>query len=208
MAAEGLDFGTPVESATVKVVSPALAGGLAAGAVILFVLTAALTGWFFARRCRPWAGRASFRLATLPAPLPLVVLMLVIGMMVVQGFAVADVYVQTQVVQPSAHEYFQTLSTARLFGMSHAHVFGFFMMYGTLAALAAGTRLPAQVTCFLAAVPLWGGLFDVLSWWGFKFIGPQFEWLAMTTGSASATVSLIFVAAVVRDVLAPIPEKS
>ena len=206
MATEGLDFGTPVESATVEMVSPVLATGLTVAAIVLFVALAALTGWFFARRCRPAA--ALPRLATLPAPLPLVILLLVIGMLVVQGFAVADVYVQTKVVQPSAHDYFQAISSARLLGMSHAHVFGFFFMYGSLAALGAASRLSPQAKCYLAALPLWGGLFDVVSWWGLKFIGPQFDWLAMATGSASATVTLIFVASVVRDVLGPLPEKS
>jgi hypothetical protein len=207
MATEGLDFGTPVASATVEIVSPALASALTAGAIALFVALTGLSGWYFARR----AGGSSFerkaRLARLPAPLPLVILMFVLGMLAVQGFAVCDVYVQTKVVQPSAHEYFQALSAARLFGMSHAHLFGFVFMYGVLAALTAFTRLPARAACYLAAVPLWGGLFDVVSWWGLKYVGPQFDWLAMATGSASATVTLILVATVVRDVLAPISEK-
>ena len=205
--AEGLDFGAPVESATVEIVSPAIATGLSLGALALFAGTSLLAGWFFTRRALR-VERVLPRLGSLPAPLPVVAGFVALSMLAVQGFAVADVYVQTQIVQPSALAYFQSLSTARLLGMSHAHLFGFFLMYGLLAAMSAFTRMPVRLRSWLAPVPLLGGFFDVISWWGLKFVGPQFDWLAMATGSASATVTLILVASVVRESFGPLGEKS
>jgi hypothetical protein len=107
--------------------------------------------------------------------------------------------VQTRIVQPSAHDYFQYLSWARLMGMSHAHLFGFMVLYGLLAVLFALSSAPERVKHLLIPIVLWAGIFDVLSWYGVKGLSGRFEWLAMVTGSSNGLASVAIVFFILKD---------
>lgn len=196
-----LDLDAVPASAAVAVVHPALATALAvAGVVVLLALIAGSAAW--ALRAAPGNTVKWPALHQLPPAARLLVVLMVFALLVVQGLAALDVYVQTRVNQSTVSEYFYYLTAARLLGMSHSHVFGYAFTYGLLAAVATLTPLGERARCLLVAGLLWAGLFDVLSWWGIKYVGAPLELLAVTSGSITAVGSLVALGAMVAS-LAP-----
>ena len=127
--------------------------------------------------------------------------LVVLGLMLAQGVAIVDAYVQTQVVNESTWSYFQHLSTARLLGTSHSHLFGYTITYGVLALLFSMTGASARVRMLVIAALLLTGPFDVLSWWAQKLWSPRFDWLTLATGAVAGTASLVAAVRVWRDAL-------
>jgi hypothetical protein len=193
-----LDFGGAVVASSQKVHSEAMVTVLVLAAVAAYLGTVAATMWYAAVEGRK-RHALPFSLPTLPAPAKLVCLGICASSLLVQGLAAADMYLQTRVVQPSAYDYFQYMSWARLLGTSHAHLFGFMMLYGTLALLFGLSTAPEKVKHLLIPIVLWAGVFDVLAWYGMKGLSARFEWLAMVTGSSNGLASMAIVAFIVKD---------
>ena len=193
-----LDFGGAVVASSQKVHAQGSVTLLVLGAIAAYLALVVLTMWYAAVQARP-RHRLPFSLATLPASLKLVCLGVCASSLAVQGLAAADMYMQTRVVQPSAYDYFQYLSWARLLGMSHAHLFGFMVLYGAIALLFGLSSAPERVKHLLIPIVLWAGLFDVLSWYGMKALSGRFEWLAMVTGSSNALASVAIVFFILKD---------
>jgi hypothetical protein len=197
-----LDLSRAEPTGSVDVLSDGAAIALVLGACLLFAALVALTTLWGVRlaRERPVTGP---RLGDLPPALRLLGVLVVAALLCVQGTAAADAYVQTRVIHGSAHEYFQYMTNARLLGTSHAHLFGYTMMYGIIALLAALSGAREGLKAALVAILSWAGLFDVLSWWGMKHLSGRFEWLAMLTGIASAGGSFVAFVLVVRSLRRP-----
>jgi hypothetical protein len=171
---------------------------LVLGAIGLYLALVAVSVWYASADSRR-GHRLPFSLETLPAAVKLVCLGICASSLLVQGLAAADMYMQTRVVQPSAYDYFQYLSWARLLGMSHAHLFGFMVLYGSLALLFGLSSAPERVKHLLIPIVLWAGIFDVLSWYGMKGLSGRFEWLAMVTGSSNALASMAIIFFILKD---------
>jgi hypothetical protein len=124
-------------------------------------------------------------------PLKIWTLMVSLGLMAVQFVAGIDAYVQTNVVYTSSAEYFDYLSYPRLLGTSHAHIFGYTVLYGCLAWLLCLSDAKRSLKAWCTAGMMWSSLFDVVSWWGTKVFGGLFHWLTAATGATCATGSLI-----------------
>ena len=167
-----LDFGGAVVATSQKVQSEGMVTALVLVAIAVYLGVVAATMWYAALQAR--RGHAlPFSLPTLPAPAKLVCLGICASSLLVQGLAAADMYLQTRVVQPSAYDYFQYMSWARLLGTSHAHLFGFMVLYGSLAFLFGLSTAPEKVKHLLIPIVLWAGVFDVVSWYGMKVVSAQ-----------------------------------
>lgn len=127
--------------------------------------------------------------------------MLFVSVLLVQALALTDVYRQTQVANSSMWSYFDHMSWEKLLGTSHAHIFGFGVMYGFIGFLFALTATKEKVKCLLIAAILWGGIFDVMSWWGVKVVGGSFEFVSITTGVITAMSTLAVFTLVARSIL-------
>jgi hypothetical protein len=193
-----LDFGGAVVASSQKVHGEGTVTALVLGAIALYVALVAVTMWYAAVQARK-GHKLPFSLQTLPAAIKLVCLGVCASSLLVQGLAAADMYLQTRVVQPSAYDYFQYMSWARILGMSHAHLFGFMVLYGSLAFLFALSAAPENVKHLLIPIVLWAGIFDVLAWYGMKGLSGRFEWLAMVTGSSNALASMAIVFFILKD---------
>jgi hypothetical protein len=193
-----LDFGGAVVASSQKVHSQGMVTALVLGAIAAYLGVVALNVWYAAAAARK-GHKLSLRLAELPATLKLICLGVCASSLLAQGFGAASAYVQTRVVQPSAHDYFQYLSWARLVGMSHSHLFGFMVLYGVLALMFAISSAPERVKHLLVSIVMWAGIFDVLSWYGLKGLSGRFEWLAMVTGSSNGIASMAIVFFILKD---------
>jgi len=193
-----LDFGGAVVASSQKVHSEGMVTALVLAAIAAYLATVAATMWYAAVQGKK-GHQLPFTLQTLPAAVKLVCLGICASSLLVQGLAAADMYLQTRVVQPSAYDYFQYLSWARMLGMSHAHLFGFMVLYGTLALLFGLSSAPEKVKHLLIPIVLWAGVFDVLSWYGMKGLSGRFEWLAMVTGSSNGLASMAIVVFILKD---------
>ena len=193
-----LDFGGAVVASSQKVHSEGMVTVLVLVAIAVYLGTVAATMWYAAVQGRR-GHTLPFSLPTLPASAKLVCLGICASSLLVQGLAAADMYLQTRVVQPSAYDYFQYMSWARLLGTSHAHLFGFMVLYGSLALLFGLSTAPEKVKHLLIPIVLWAGVFDVVSWYGMKGLSGRFEWLAMVTGSSNGLASVAIVAFILKD---------
>ncbi len=198
----GLDLtAAPASSRVSSKSSPLLAvaalGSIAAlvGAIVASVRWAARSS-----RSDSETARRLPMLASLDAPYRLLIALTFTSLLLVQGVAASDAYVQTHVVHASTAEYFDYLSWPRLLGTSHAHLFGYAVMYGLIGLFIAMSRAPKGLRAVLIATPLWCGMFDVMSWWGIKAVSPSFEWLTIATGIGTSTASLVGAYFVGRDV--------
>ena len=196
---EGLDFEGMAAANTETVLSATNITLLLAGAIVAFLATVAGSTWLAHRYARMPATRLFLTLREFPPAFKLVALGVCGNTLIVQALAVSDVYMQTKVVHASAHEYFQYLSWVRLLGTSHAHVFGFMVLYGALAVLLSFSSARPGLKFLVISVLTWAGVFDVASWWGMKAISGRFEFLAALSGMASSVSSLVAVAVIIQN---------
>ena len=193
-----LDLDQAAAAASVAVEGAGQFRAWALASIALWLVTVVVTTLLGLARGRDGAApRPS--LAALPPSLRMLAVLVVFSLLVVQALAAIDAYVQTRVINTSAREYFQYLSWARLLGTSHAHVFGYTIMYGLLAFLMTLTSASEVSKCALISILLWSGTFDVLSWWGIKRFSGDFEWLSAVTGAATALSSLLCFSLVLRS---------
>lgn len=169
-------------------------------AIVLFVLFIALSATLAAR----WLPSAIEDDALLPRasrPVRLLVLVTLVALLGVQALGAIDVFVQTRIVYDDAGAYFAHLSLGRLVGTSHAHLFGYALLYGMVALFACMSAAPPAWKRWLVAALCWAGPFDIASWWGMKYLTARFELLSHATALASVGASLatlLLVASAVR----------
>ena len=186
-----LDFGS-VETEPVAVLAPpppemVLEAWLAIG---VFALIVAGTTWL-AMRARDKRTASWPTLNRLPPAARVLAGMVFVSLLVVQVTALIDVYYQTQIQRESTRAYFDEMTMGRLLGVSHSHVFGFAFTYAVIGLLLCMTPVREWIKCLLVAAILWGGIFDVGSWWLVKYLSPDFETLSMATASVTGGTSLV-----------------
>ena len=193
-----LDFGSTEASASVTVYSPALTTGMVMVTIVVFFIVIAGSVHLALRGSPP---RSRWTIHDLPSSQRLLLVLSVSTTMVVQAIGATTAFVQTHVVHESTLEYFQYLSHVRLLGTSHAHIFGFLVLYGIIGIAISLSSGNERLKCFVIATMLWAGIFDVLSWWGIKELSPRFEWLSIITGASTVLCSWIAIVLVVRDLV-------
>ncbi len=188
----------------------AMVAGLAAVFIVVVAVGTWLGGVVLKHSREPRAVKTGW-LRRADGPSRLVALLVYLNLLLVQGGGAATAFFRTSVVNSTAEEYFGLLSTARLMGISHAHLFGFTMMTGVMALLVAGCDVSARLRSLIISVLLSAGLIDVVSWWGIREVSGRFEAVAMLSGAASAIAGLVGGVLVIRAILVRdrlSPEKS
>lgn len=199
METASLDFGSPATSGSaVTVYSDAAVYSAVFGAITLLLLLASATSWWSLRRAGSFG--PSWSLSQTSASLRALAALAMISMGLAQLTGGIDAYVQTQIAAEGTHAYFQYISNERLLGMSHAHLFGFFVSFGVQGLLLTGTQLSERTKTVAICFALWAGIADVGSWWGIRNFDPRFEWLSMVCGSTTGVFVLLSTGAVIKAV--------
>jgi len=147
----------------------------------LFVCIYLSVRW--AKKASPKNFPDSFLIRNWPAALRVALVPLIVSFALTHAFSVASVLYNTKIANSTTDAYFQAIGVGRLFSLSHAHLFAHATMYFLLAFLAQLTGARRFVTLYAPLGALWAGVFDVVSWWGFKKLSPNFEVLSALSGS-------------------------
>lgn len=178
------------------------------------VLAFMLAAYAFAvHRSVGWAARDTarpgfFQLESLPGAVRLLIGLAVIAFALVQILGAATAYAEVSVIHAGGAEYFRQVSWARLLGLSHAHVFGYTVMYGTLGFLTTGARASEKLKCTLIAASLWASLFDIAGWWAVKYVGGALTHFVTLMGLVLAVSALIMSGLVLKGIGASSPDST
>jgi hypothetical protein len=117
-------------------------------------------------------------------------------------FGAAEIWYQLQ-IHGSAEAYFAQMSLGKLIAFTHAHLFGFttsFFIVGIPFSLQFNHIKTYQ---WVFPVGLAASLTDVMSWWGIKYLSPNFEWVSMFCGIVFSVSYLWMLIGLLRVLLFP-----
>lgn len=137
-------------------------------------------GYLLFRRGREFS--VSFTVDQFPDSAKVLITFLIGALGLVHLFAMATVYLKTNVVYTSVEEYFFYMKPAELTAISHAHLFGHALMYTVIGALFILTRVKEKLKILIISLVFGGGIVDVFSWWMIKYVSPRFEIFSMLSG--------------------------
>ena len=103
----------------------------------------------------------------------------------------------------SAEEYFAQMSQGKLIAFTHAHLFGFttsFLVIGVPFSMQFNHLWPYQ---WIFPLGLAAALVDVMSWWGIKYLSPNFEVISMLCGILFSLTYLYMLVGLLRVLLFP-----
>ncbi|MGJ8668675.1 MAG: hypothetical protein ACSHXK_04215 [Oceanococcus sp.] len=118
------------------------------------------------------------------------------------AFGAAEISYQLH-LQGSAEEYFAAMSLGKLIAFTHAHLFGFttsFLVIGVPFSLQFNHLWPYQ---WIFPMGLAAALVDVMSWWGIKYLSPNFEVISMLCGIIFSLTYLYMLIGLWRVLLFP-----
>ncbi len=103
----------------------------------------------------------------------------------------------------TAEAYFANMSLGKLIAFTHAHLFGF-----TTAFLVIGIPFSMQFNHlwsyqWIFPLGLAAALVDVMSWWGIKYLSPNFETISMLCGIMFSVTYLYMLVGLLRVLLFP-----
>lgn len=117
-------------------------------------------------------------------------------------FGAAEIWYQLG-IHGSAEAYFAQMSLGKLIAFTHAHLFGFttcFFIVGIPFSLQFNHIKSYQ---WVFPTGLAASLTDVMSWWGIKFVSPNFEWVSMFCGIVFSVTYLWMLIGLLRVLLFP-----
>ena len=196
----GLDLESVETVASTELYSPAAVYGIMGLTTLVWLGLIVLSVWLGLRLKGGEQGRR--RLRDLAGEQQILVGLVALSLMCAQALGAADAYVQINEVYTSSSEYFQYISWARLLGISHAHIFGYTVLYGLLSWFLSMTEASSftRVTC--TAVMMWTALLDVVCWWGVKIFGEAFHLLMLFSGALLGFASLFCIFFIVQAIFA------
>ncbi len=118
------------------------------------------------------------------------------------AFGAAEIAYQLH-LHGSAEEYFAAMSLGKLIAFTHAHLFGFttsFLVIGVPFSLQFNHLWPYQ---WIFPLGLAAALVDVMSWWGIKYLSPNFEVISMLCGIIFSLTYLYMLIGLWRVLLFP-----
>lgn len=117
-------------------------------------------------------------------------------------FGLTEVHLQLQ-IHGGTDEYFANMTTAKLVAFTHAHLFGF-----TTAIFIVG--IPFSMHFNSVGVYQWvfpaalaAAFTDIISWWGIKFVSPNFDYITMACGAVYGGAYLWMLIGLVRVIFFP-----
>jgi len=192
--AQGLDFGDVAATETIQTESSLYPVRMEANIVIglsILVLLGFCLWVVFQKDDNEKSLNRKFKLADLPVSAKSAMSLVWVSYGLVHVFAVATVYLKTNVAYESAKEYFFYMPVHKLTALSHAHFFGHATMYIITASLFLFTVLPERFKRLIVILAPLGAILDNAAWWGMKLASPHYELLSYGTG---AMISIGFAA--------------
>ena len=117
-------------------------------------------------------------------------------------FGATEIWYQLK-IHGSAEAYFAQMSLGKLIAFTHAHLFGFttsFFIVGIPFSLQFNHIKTYQ---WVFPAGLAASLTDVMSWWGIKYLSPNFEWVSMFCGMVFSVSYLWMLIGLLRTLLFP-----
>ena len=182
-AAENFDFFSdkPVESAEVVELPEAKSKWLTIGGPIALILA------FFALDVLIWwlvpfsEGGYEINLRRLPPAVKRGMAMAVVMFGIAFTFGALEITYQLK-LHGSTEAYFAQMTEAKIIAFTHAHLFGFTTSFFIVGIPFSMQFNHLKVYQWVFPVGLAASVTDVASWWGIKFISPNFEWVSMFCG--------------------------
>lgn len=202
--ADDFDFFSdkPVASAEVVVLPPPkpawqTIGGPAALIALFFALN--LVIW----RLVPFSAHSiDINLRDLPPAAKRGIAMAVVIFGIAFCFGASEIAYQLN-LHGSASAYFEQMSLGKLIAFSHAHLFGFTTSFFIVGIPFSIQFNQLKVYQWVFPVGLAASLTDVVSWWGIKYVGPNFEWVSMFCGLVFGVTYLWMLIGLLRVLLFP-----
>lgn len=171
----------PVQDAQVVIVPPEKSGWLTIGtpaALVAFFFVLNFSIWWLV----PFSGhRVDINLRDLPPAARRGIAMATVLFGIAFCFGASEIWYQLQ-LNGGTQAFFEQMSLGKLIVMTHAHLFGFttsFFIIGIPFSLQFPHIRSYQ---WVFPVGLAASLTDVISWWGIKYISPNFEYVSMFCG--------------------------
>ncbi|HEY1076508.1 MAG TPA: hypothetical protein VGE51_07450 [Fontimonas sp.] len=202
--AEDFDFFSdePVVSEEVVELPPPVSRWIAIGGPL------ALVGFFFVLLLFFWwmvpfqAHTADINLHRLPTGVKRGIAMATVLFGIAFAFGASEIWYQLR-LHGSAEAYFAQMSLGKLIAFTHAHLFGFttsFFIIGIPFSMQFNHLWPYQ---WVFPIGLSASLTDVMSWWGIKFLAPEFEFVSMFCGVLFSLSYLYMLVGLLRVLLFP-----
>jgi hypothetical protein len=168
----------------------------------------ALIGFFFMLMLFFWwmvpfrAHTADINLHHLPTGVKRGIAMASVLFGIAFAFGASEIWYQLR-LHGSAEAYFAQMSLGKLIAFTHAHLFGFttsFFIIGIPFSMQFNHLWPYQ---WVFPIGLSASLTDVMSWWGIKFLAPEFELVSMFCGVLFSLSYLYMLVGLLRVLLFP-----
>lgn len=203
-AADNFDFfsDAPVESAEVVELPPEKSRWITVGGPLalfgFFFLVLAVNWWTV-----PFSDHSiELNLRDLPPAAKRGIAMAVAMFGIAFCFGASEIWYQLR-LHGSAEAYFAQMSLGKLIAFTHAHLFGFttsFFIIGIPFSMQFN-HIKSYQWVFPAGLA--ASLTDVASWWGIKYLTPNFEWVSMFCGIVFSISYLWMLIGLLRVLLFP-----
>ncbi len=117
-------------------------------------------------------------------------------------FGASEIWYQLR-LHGSAEAYFAQMSLGKLIAFTHAHLFGFTTSFFIIGIPFSMQFNHIQSYQWVFPAGLAASLTDVASWWGIKFLSPNFEWVSMFCGIVFSVSYLWMLIGLLRVLLFP-----
>ncbi|HKZ22656.1 MAG TPA: hypothetical protein VJ165_05565 [candidate division Zixibacteria bacterium] len=124
----------------------------------------------------------NFNLRQAPLGFKLLTTAFLLGLSLAQELGMIMAFIQTNVVNTSAEEYFSYLKPTKLVSLSHPHFFGYSVLYFLTGVLFLFTHQPKAIKTLLPGLVVFAALLDIVSWWGIKYVSAKIEIFTIGAG--------------------------
>ena len=203
-AGDNFDFFSdqPVESTAVVELPPEkplwlTVGGPLALIAVFFLILAAV--WWFI----PFDSHSvELNLRELPPAAKRGIAMAVVMFGIAFCFGASEIWYQLR-LHGSAEAYFAQMSLGKLIAFTHAHLFGFTTCFFIIGIPFSMQFNQISLYQWIFPAGLAASLTDVMSWWGIKYLTPNFEWVSMFCGIVFSVSYLWMLIGLLRVLLFP-----
>jgi hypothetical protein len=192
----------PVESAEVVELPPEKSAWITVGgpvALLLFFFTLDFLIWWLV----PFSeGSIELNLRDLPPAVKRGIAMAVVMFGIAFCFGASEIVYQLK-LHGSAEAYFAQMSLGKLIAFTHAHLFGFTTSFFIVGVPFSLQFNHIRLYQWVFPVGLAASVTDVMSWWGIKYLSPNFEWVSMFCGVLFGVSYLWMLIGLLRVLLFP-----
>lgn len=203
-AQDDFDFfsDAPVQSAEVVELPPAKSRWLSLGGPLalfaFFFLVLAIIWWLV-----PFSSHSvDINLRDFPPAAKRGIALAVVMFGIAFCFGASEIWYQLR-LHGSAEAYFAQMSLGKLIAFTHAHLFGFTTSFFIIGIPFSMQFNQLQLYQWVFPAGLAASLTDVMSWWGIKFLSPNFEWVSMFCGIVFSVSYLWMLIGLLRVLLFP-----